>query len=314
MWNCFVPDEHRSDTLYVVLPYFNFCEYKRRQTLFIQFIRRIQTIPGIQIIISEAISNKGSLPRLPGIYRHLRFSTQDNIWLKENLINLATRALPDNWKYVSWIDADITFLNDEWVQDTIAELQTFDIVQMFHTCVNLGPHGESLKIDKSFGYMHEKSGTEYSKTDKYGFWHPGYAWACTRKAWEQMHGLLDWAILGSGDRHMALAWIGKVEYSTPGNVHPTYMSMLKEYQMLCKNLTLGYVAGTILHHWHGRFEDRKYRERWQILTNYQYDPLTDIKLTSRGLIQLTDAGKRMDADLRAYFAGRREDLMKTLQV
>ncbi len=244
----------------------------------------------------------------------MKIQTKDHIWLKENLINIASKSLPENWKYIGWIDADIAFLNDNWVQDTIAELQTFDIVQMFHTCVNLGPHGESIKIDKSFGYMHERSGTPYSKTDKYGFWHPGYAWACTKKAWEQMHGLIDWAILGSGDRHMALAWIGHVDWSSPGNVHPNYMMMLKEYQNLCKNLKVGYVDGTILHFWHGRFEDRKYKERWLILTKHQFDPLKDIKMSSTGLVQLTESGKRMDRELKEYFVGRREDLMKTVYV
>ena len=305
MWcRSIAPDE----TLYVILPYFNFCQFQRRRTLFIEFIRRIEKVQGIKVIIAEAVSKKGRLPRLPGVHKHLRFGTEDQMWLKENLINLATRVLPDEWKYVAWIDADLTFLSDTWAQDTIAELQTTDVVQMFHTCVNLGPCGESLKIDRSFGYMHAKSGTPYTRTDKYGFWHPGYAWACTRRAWDKMHGLLDWAILGSGDRHIALALIGKVDWSCPGDVHPNYLSMLREYQIACEGLTLGYVPGTILHHWHGRFEDRKYRERWNILTKNKFDPLNDLYTTKYGLIQLSAPGKRMDAELRDYFVGRKEDL------
>jgi hypothetical protein len=297
-----------ADALYVILPYFNFCQFKRRRTLFTEFIERIRGVPGIRIVVSEALfpGNRG-LPRFSGVFQHLRFRTDDHVWLKENLINLAVSKLPDEWKYVAWIDADLTFLNTHWVRDTIEELQVYDVVQMFHTCVNLGPCDEAIKIDRSFGYMHAKSGTPYTKTDRYGFWHPGYAWACTRQQWNKMHGLVDWAILGSGDRHMALAWIGKVDLSYPGDVHSNYVSMLKEYQVKCEGTKLGYVHGTIMHHWHGRFEDRKYRERWIILTKGKFDPLEDLFTNKQGLIQLSKPGKRFELDLKDYFVGRQED-------
>jgi hypothetical protein len=215
--------------------------------------------------------------------------------------------LPSDWKYIAWIDADILFLNENWVQDTKEALEYHDIVQLFHTVVNMGPRGEAMKTDKSFGYMHSRSGTSYTTSDKYGFWHPGYAWACTRATWTKMGCLLDWAILGSADRHMALAWIGRVESSRPGNVHPNYIRLLLEFQDKCKGFRLGNIDGTILHEWHGRLEDRKYRERWEILTKHQFDPLKDLSLTKEGLIQLASVGLRLQKDLVEYFLGRKED-------
>ena len=133
------------DPLYVVLPYFNFCGFRRRRQLFIEFVNRIRKTPGIRIIISEAMG-QAPLPDLP-VWRHVTTETPHPIWIKENLVNVIISDLPENWKYLSWIDADLTFLNRNWVQDTISELQTYDIVQLFQTAVNLGPHGESLKID-----------------------------------------------------------------------------------------------------------------------------------------------------------------------
>jgi hypothetical protein len=296
----------QAETLYVVLPYFNFCGFKRRLNLFVEFVKQIEG-SGVQVVIAEALG-PAPLPDLK-VFKHLKYETDSPVWLKENLINMAIARLPKGWKYVAWIDADISFLNPNWVRDTIAKLGTWDIVQMFQTCVNLGSKNEALKIDKGFGYMHRDSGTPYVKTDKYGYWHPGYAWACTRKAWLQMGGLIDWAILGSGDRHMSMAWIGRVKDSAPGNIHPNYRSWLEEYQCMCKGLKVSYVDGTILHHWHGRLEDRKYRERWDILTKNKFDPLNDIGQTSAGLIQLTNPGRRFEKDLLEYFVGRREDLV-----
>lgn len=294
-----------EEPLYVILPYFNFCGFKSRRRLFIDFVERNKDVKGVRFVVSEVIG-PAPLPKL-SVWKHIKTRTRCQVWLKESIINMASTHLPSDWKYVSWIDADILFLNQNWVQDTKDSLSYYDIVQLFQTAVNMGPRGEAMKTDKSFGYMHSRSGTPYTPSDKYGFWHPGYAWACTRGAWNKMGCLLDWAILGSADRHMALAMIGQAENSCPGNVHANYKNMLVEFQKKCVGLKLGNIDGTILHEWHGRIEDRKYKERWDILTKHQFDPNNDLCLTKDGIIQLVDNGVRMQSDLSSYFLGRKED-------
>ena len=287
--------------IYVILPYFNFCGFKRREKLFLEFVERMKEYPVSMVVVSA-----GGLPACLPVYKHIEVEYKDQIWVKENLINMAIRRLPKNWKYVAWIDADISFVNENWVEDTIRELQNNDVVQLFRSAIHLGPEQEVLKTDKSFGFMY-KSGSVYSKTDKYGFWHPGFAWACTKKAYQKMGGLLDWAILGSGDRHMALALIGRVEYSAPGNIEDTYKQLLRKFEKSCRHLKLSYVSGTILHHWHGSLENRRYRERWDILTSNNYDPVTDVDYTKQGAITLTQRGRRLKKDIEYYFQERRED-------
>ena len=300
--NCF----RKSQPLYVVLPYFNFCGFKRRRDLFVQFVNEIASVSGIRVVISEAESPT-PLPRGLPVWRHMTFKTPSRIWIKENLVNLAVNRLPNSWKYMSWIDADLTFLNQNWVRDTIHELQTADVVQLWRSAVNLGAQGETLKVDTSFAYMFISSGTPWVPTDKYGFWHSGYAWACTRKAYDQMGGLIDWAILGSGDRHMAMALAGLADKSCPGNIHPNYKVLLDDFQKKMKNFKTSYVDGTIVHHWHGAFANRRYKERWEILTKNQFDPFVDIGMEADGTVRLTKDGKRFEALLDEYFIGRKED-------
>ena len=294
-----------GNPLYVILPYFNFCGFRRRQNLFIEFVHRIARVRGIRVVVVEC---RGSAPlgRLP-VWKHIRVDTECFIWIKENLVNIGVSVLPSCWRRVAWIDADLAFLNENWVDCTHDALDVYDIVQLFQTAIHLGPNGEPIKTDRSFGYMYRNGGKPYSKTDKYGFWHPGYAWACTRQAYEKMGGLLDWAILGSGDRHMALALIGHVEDSAPGNIHPSYKNLLIEFQNKIKTLQIGWVPGTIVHHWHGSLENRKYRERWDILTKLGYNPEVDIGYTRRGLIQLTPNGDRFQNEIKKYFQERCED-------
>lgn len=303
-------------TLYVILPYFNFCKSRRRYILFMEFLERIKKYENIQIVISEATNTEEfDLPNdLEGLYSHHGYKLNSEYWCKENLINLAVKQLPLNWKYIAWIDADLTFLNENWVSDTIEALKESEFVQLFETAIHMGPHEEAMKIDKSFGYMHKKSNTEWRSDCKYGYWHCGFAWACNRYAYDKTNGLIDYSILGSGDYHMAMALINKVEESFPrekDRIHPSYYQKLKDYEALIRiyKIRLSYTPGTILHHWHGRREDRKYVERWNILYEHNYNPDQDIEYDEDGLLNLSNYGKRMEMDIMQYFIERREDNM-----
>lgn len=322
MMDCFLrclslsPD----DNLYVVLPYFNFCKFNNRRRLFVEFVERMKHTPGVRIVVVEGKLDTDAEWDLPllndrdgGAFRHFRFSYPHALWIKENLINLGVRNLPDEWKYMAWIDADLTFVNDHWARDAIARMRTsFDVVYLWQTCVNLGQNGEvppdAKAADRSFGFMSTTSKYPYHQRAKYGFWHPGYAVACTRRAYEQMGGLFDWGILGSGDRHMALSLIGHAEWSAPGNIHPGYVTRLKEYEARCAGLRLGYVPGTIVHHWHGDHVNRRYVQRWDVLTKGGYDAVNDLRRKENGQIYLTDeAAARLGPAIIEYFYGRKED-------
>jgi len=299
-----------DDHLYVVIPYFNFCKYESRTRLLTEFIQRIQHLSCIRIVLVEC-RLEGSdyqLPLLTNVYMHVRCTTKHQLWLKENLINIGIYHMPKTWRYVAWLDADLTFVNDRWAEDTIAALNEHDVVQLFQKIAYLGPKCEIQKEDRGFAYMFKESGKAYTKTYKYGFWHPGFAWACTRGAYRKMKRLIDWGILGSGDHHMALALIGRVDQSHPGGIHANYARRLQEFQERCRGLRLGYVPGMILHHYHGSLENRKYRERWDILTKSNYDPDADITVNNVGLVQFTMKGRdRLQQQISDYFVGRQED-------
>ena len=44
-----------DSTLYIVLPFFNYCFFQRRKELFTQFIRHISSKPNIKVVVVEAI-------------------------------------------------------------------------------------------------------------------------------------------------------------------------------------------------------------------------------------------------------------------
>jgi hypothetical protein len=63
--------------------------------------------------------------------------TDSLLWHKESLLNKVIGELPAKYKYVFWIDADVIFTNQNWLVDSVKQLQKCNIVQPFEYCVHL---------------------------------------------------------------------------------------------------------------------------------------------------------------------------------
>jgi hypothetical protein len=298
-----------DDDLHIVVPINNYIRYKRRYELFQKFKETLLQTPKIKLYIVEiAFGDRPFAVTETGNPAHLQLRTDNELWHKENSINLMVQRFPPGWKYMAWVDGDIEFHNKNFAVETIHQLQHYPIVQMFQSVVNLGPTDEVVNTFKSFAYQYH-SGKKY-QGDGYEVWHPGFAYACTRKAFNDIGGLLDFAILGAGDHHMALALIGQADKSLPGNVHGAYTRKVLEFQTRCERYihrNIGYVNGTIIHHWHGPFKSRKYKERWSIITSNNFDPDNDIKRDCQGLYIFNTTNYKLRDDIRAYFRQRNED-------
>ncbi len=64
-----------KELLYIILPYFNYCSFKKRTTLFIDFIERYKNTSGIRIVVVEGIlqDSEEQLPTFKnGVFMHLK--------------------------------------------------------------------------------------------------------------------------------------------------------------------------------------------------------------------------------------------------
>lgn len=291
--------------LYVVCVISNPLQFDKRYLLYKEFLERLQKEKNVKIMTVEL--QNGNRPYITD--SNIKLRTKSILWYKENLINIAIKHLPDDWEYVAWVDSDIEFQNTEWVKHTIEALQIYNVIQLFSHAVDMGPKKETLHVHVGFAYQHV-NGEEW-KEAKYGsFFHPGYAWAINRNSYDNIGGLMDFPILGSADHHMALAFIGKIDKSLNKNLHANYKLLSKIFEKRCERhikRNLGYVQGTILHHYHGDKVDRKYQDRWNILVNNKFDPLEDIKKDSRDLWVLEDEKIKLRDEIIDYFRRRNED-------
>ena len=242
--------------------------------------------------------------------QHIQVRCDDEIWLKENLINRAVAELPSDWKYVMWLDGDVEFLRPDWALETVQGLQHYQVLQPFSHVHDMGPNTEGLtpQLHQGFGACVAKG---LEPKNSYGvYMHPGYAWAWRREAWDAVGGMIDRAVCGSGDDHMAKAMLGLADQSMPDGIHPNYRAMVKAWEAKAAALKrdIGFVPGTILHHFHGHKADRKYWDRWDILKATNFDPAADLVMGDDGILRLAENGKTALRDgLRAYFRGRNED-------
>jgi len=177
-----------EDKLHVIIVISNPCLYAKRYILAKEFIKRIETEEKdvILYIVELAYGKQRFIITDKNNKRHLQLRVESPMWHKENMINVGVRKLlPKNWKAFAWIDADIEFENNTWAMDTLKILNGCkDIVQIFSHCIDMDKNKYTMKIFSSFGYQFTKQ-RQYTSNGP-DFWHPGFAWACTRKAFEKM--------------------------------------------------------------------------------------------------------------------------------
>ena len=297
-----------EDKLNVIAVISNPMFYMRRYQLFFEFMTRMNKNPNVNFFVVELcygyqkhfITNEHDP-------NHLQLSVEHPLWHKENMINIAVeKLLPKDYKAFAWIDADITFESPSWAIDTLKVLNDFDIVQLFSHCEDLDKDELSMNIFTSFCYNYCKSKPYINNGLNY--WHSGYAWAITRKAYEQIGGLYQYGILGSGDAIIALSLIGRVDKIIRSDYSEGYKHSMYEFQRKVSNLKIGYVPCVIRHSYHGSKKNRKYMERGEILVKYNYDPYTMINTNNMGLFVPNRRFKReFLKDILKYFDERKED-------
>ena len=318
-----------SETLHIISVVFNPSGYNSRVNLYNEYRERIEKLKGVKLYTVECLF-EGQSPTVANRPQDTVVRAQQKLWLKENLINIGVRKLPKDWKYMAWVDGDIEFHQTNVARKTISALKVNPIVQMWKDAHFLGPSKEVLETCTSFGYFAQNNlSIDTGKFHK-EYPHPGFAWAMTRSAFENIGGLPEFSIVGSGDNHFAYGLIGRVMDSIPPQslqfISDNYKTKLFEFQENVsrnvwgqspsfKNLRSGpgFVDTTISHHWHGDWKDRNYVKRWECLkaTNgfrsILFQPDTDLHHNKAGVLQLSNTV--FIPSIERYFDKRKEDGM-----
>lgn len=316
---------HKMDgdnTLHVVGVITNPASWHSRLRLFRIWRNRMLKMQNVKLYVVEGVygdHHPECAPEPGQDYEYLKVQLNSEIWLKENLINIAverlvTPACP-NWKYLCWEDCDVEHEDPHWALKCIKQLQTWNLIQTWSHGIAFDANGGVLSTDKSFGFLQTTNQKfchgHHRKHHGYEYAHTGYSWACTRYWWVNVERLVDFCLIGSADHHMAWCSVGKSDDTIHGSMSKGYFETCHEWQrksMRACGGRIGYVHGLLKHSFHGPRRGRQYEGRWFILTSTGYDPKNDIAYDSQGVIYLIGENKhKIEGFLITYNRSRLED-------
>jgi hypothetical protein len=308
-----------------VAAYFNPANYATKLRNLDTFARRVRE-QGLKLLIVELAFPDNAFAVPEGFAdKILRLRSDCVLWQKERLLNLGIDSLPPSCDKVVWLDADILFQNNSWVEQTSRLLDEHKIVQPYQLAHWLPNRGETewqtcaeyaAKLHRMPGvaYAIRHSGERAADLMFRPDWvHPGFAWAARRDLIGN-GGLYDKFILGGGDFITMLAM-----YCDARSLkNPNAAVCLSHHQV--DDLAgwtnkfhgsiagdVAYTHGSVFHLWHGNLSDRQYLERYETLREFDFDPKTDIAADAGGCWRWASDKQELHNRVKAYFSSRKED-------
>lgn len=278
----------------IVSCFFNPHNYKQNQ----RNLKRYVEVMGHPVQFAELSFNGTYLTEGISLW-----GTEKNImWQKERLLNIAISQLPDRYTKVAWIDADVQFLNCNWLQEASERLEECDVIQPFSQVLYSDSEGGIMGRRPSWMKQFVNNGKTTAMESI-----PGMAWAARREVLSD--GLFDRQIIGGGDTIMAASWT-RLSQINPSRVNTQpFRCYLQQYrdEQKQKVQSVGYLKGDLVHFYHGTRKNRFYCERDALLNHNEYDPQRDIQIDQQGLFEWATPKSRLHGGLKNYFAARKED-------
>jgi hypothetical protein len=109
---------------------------------------------------------------------------------------------------------------------------------------------------------------------------------------------------------MAVASPQRLRKSVPGGTSPTYLAHLLRWQDRAArhiNRNIGFVHNTIEHRFHGSKASRGYLSRWDMFVRHGFDPDTDLKRNTFGVLEWAGNKPELIREFDLYLRSRNED-------
>ena len=305
-------------SLWAITSYFNPAGYRRRLATYREFRRRLAAP-----LVTVELSFDGAFElRRDDADILLQIRGGDVMWQKERLLNVALRQVPETCDKIAWLDCDVVFARDDWVEQASRALDEAGLVHLFQARSDLArdvsPEQYQPDPDGAAPSMVYKMVVEGVAPEDLLVSHPqqkrrasnGLAWASPRHVLEK-HGFYDACILGSADRATLCAAIGTFEHCTRAlrmnaSQEAHYLAWARPYFETVRG-RIGYIPGLAFHLWHGEVKDRQYGVRDEAFQPFGFDPYRDIALDDVGCWRWSSDKRELHAFVRRYFESRRED-------
>lgn len=289
----------------VVLCYFSPAGYTLPAQHFHAVVQTLHA-QGIPLVVTQAVLQGQDPQPVPAAITQRVYEVDSVLWLKEALWNAGARLTVAD--HLIFLDTDVVFSSTAWLDRTMRVLQGCDITQPYTEARWLDRDGR-LDITKTAAAVALAS----DDTPKMNRYHPGFAWAMTRDAFNRLGGVYDRNACGGNDSALFFALsrspnaVSHIEYFGRRQDRtvksPSWLAYRKNAQR--EQFRFGVVPGvTVTHLWHGDRRDRQYQTREAAFPRNAAGEF-DLVRRDDGMLEWADqAGEQV---ARSYFASRRED-------
>jgi len=212
---------------------------------------------------------------------------QNIFYLRENLVNVAQKKLPEDYEYISWIDAHVHFDNPYTFQESIVQLGRHNIVSSLSAIRFKDKENRTTQITEyPFAYQaYYHNSTPKSEDGYHLFPYYGLMFATTKDNFRNMNGVPDLCISGACDVYMSHALTdGPININLPSLKDAIEDWTRKAAQKIDRNF--GYVKNVLTHYDH-YFLLRRY-SNWEgafdKLRDRNFDPHEDLRRDENGTL------------------------------
>jgi len=206
--------------------------------------------------------------------------------MRENLVNVGIKRLPDDWQFVSWIDQHIFWEDAYWFEKAILLMSHYNVVHLLNG-------NDFLNLQNKTDY-HLKGAVKSFHEVGINYWRYvpqqwGLAWATNREIYEKLGGLLDICIGTKCDFYQAVTYTG-VSYPRMTDVDE-FNDMIGEWQEHAIKVydgKVGFLDSKVFHfmHCYDGCRTSDYDGQITLLYKHQYSPNKDLKRDAEGRLSL----------------------------
>ena len=305
--------------LWAMTSYFNPVGYRRRHENYLRFRSRLNAP-----LIAIELASHGRFELGEGDADILiQVRGGDVMWQKERLLNIALANLPEECRFVAWLDCDIIFVSEDWAWRASQLLERYAFVQLFRRVHYLQPDvaldrvgpetatwsREAIASAIDCGAspaeaLRSHNGREIPRYAR------GVAWAAGRELIADRC-LFDASIIGGGDSAVVSAAYSCFDYVIERQeMWEGQAARYRDWAGPFRDAVAGKVGaldGEVFHFWHGSMDKRGHRERFRGLRPFRFDPATDIAAAANEPWRWSSAKTDMHDYVRSYFVARAED-------
>lgn len=326
--------EELPGSFWAITTFFNPCGYKNKLENYKKF-RESSKKQGLKLLAIEVVfGNKPFELAEDDADILVQRKASSILWQRERMLNVALKYLPEDCDKIAWIDNDIIFTNENWINDTCNLLQSYAVIQPFQYSIRMPKGVDFMLADKTDFYWHvDQDGYKTScmayrmsqlpisslKNDSSFYGHTGFCWAFRRKIIQEC-GFLD-KVMPAADMLMARAFYGydgeicndEVDCYTINNYGKVFfLEWLSKIREKVKG-SVYFCEGAVLHLWHGDQRDRNHFVLMKALKENNFDPSEDMEIDSQGCWAWSSEKELLHKSVEDYFFLRNEEGKKNIE-